>query len=184
MRLRRSLRLILSLFFLPLSVGAAADSPGEINFTLENSRQAITSVELEQWARSRNLRLQADSSLRNLADSVAAVVPEQGLSFELESPARGRIYLYLDLASYEPLAGAQHPRVRWLEVWVNNHLATTLYQGGGRYLDQPTVVVIDREMVLDGRLRIRLRPSPGDGIFAIWDAFVSRYDERTTEATP
>ncbi len=162
-------------------LGLAAEnmraSAFERNFGMEDGEGVITSVELEQWARNRNLRLLPDHPYRDLSDSVAMAIPEQGLDFELEAPRRGRVYLYLDFVSYQPLEGAAISRVRWLDVLINGRHAATLYQGGGQFLRQPTVIIVDREMAMDGRLRVRLRPSPGDGIFALWDAFVSGSNE-------
>lgn len=184
----RSLVLLCAVALSALLAGAAlAESrfalpPGdpvyEHNFgAVVESGDFITAQELEAWARSHNLALLPDTPLRNLQDYRAQVIPSQGLEFELDAPGNGRVFLYLDFVSYRPLENPNLPKARWLEVFVNDRLVATLYQGAGVYLEAPEILLIEREMAMDRRLRVRLRPAPGDGFFAIWDAFVSRHRE-------
>jgi hypothetical protein len=157
----------------------------EINFGADPaSGRFITALELEAWARNQNLLLVPDRPFRELRDGVAAAIPPEGLYFELDAPGPGRNYLYLDFATYRPLVNPNLPRVRWIEVIINGETAATLYQGGGAYLKSPEVVIIEREHAMDGKVRVWLRPSPGDGMFAIWDAFVSRYREDPARLAP
>jgi len=153
----------------------------ERNFGADlRSGDFITAVELEAWARNHNLALLPDTPLRNLQDYRAQVIPAGGLEFELDAPGDGRVFLYLDFVSYRPLENPNLPKARWLEVFVNDRRIATLYQGAGVYLETPEILLIEREMAMDRRLRVRLRPAPGDGFFAIWDAFVSRHREEAT----
>ena len=99
------------------------------------------------------------------------------MNFELRAPGTGRVYLVLDLVAFEPLEKATDLKVRWMEVFVNGHLLETVHQGGGVFVKSPLVLLIEREHAIDRRLRIQLRPSPGDGFFAIWDAYVSGYGD-------
>ncbi len=157
----------------------------EINFGADPATgRFITAVELEAWARNQNLMLLPDRPFRELRDGVAAAIPPEGLYFELDAPGPGRNYLYLDFATYRPLVNPNLPRVRWIEVIINGDIAATLYQGGGAYLKSPEIVTIEREHAMDGKIRVWLRPSPGDGIFAIWDAFVSRRREDPARLAP
>ena len=150
----------------------------EINFGLpEQGGALVTRHELELWARNRNMLVRPDSPRRNLQDELAEVIPETGLEFTLDMPGTGRAYLYLDLVGYEPLSEPETGRVHWLEVFANGKLVATLYQGGGAFLQPPIAVLIEREHAMDRKLRVLLRPSPGDGTVAIWDAYVSRYLE-------
>ncbi|MEQ9366271.1 MAG: hypothetical protein RIF32_18675 [Leptospirales bacterium] len=150
--------------------------PVEIDFgqDVENPN-FMTAREIEIRGRSLNLLLMPDHPGRNLQDFRAEGIPASGLEFELRAPGSGRVYLYLDLVSFQPLENAVPRKVRWMEIFVNGHLLQTVHEGGGSFVTAPLVLLIEREHAIDRRLRIRLRPSPGDGFFAIWDAYVSRH---------
>ncbi len=135
----------------------------------------ITARELEIWAGNRNLSLLDDHPGRNLQDFEAEVIPPAGLSFGLRAPGQGRAYLYLDLVAYRPLANHELPRVGWLEIIVNGKVLEMQYLGGKAFYSNPVVVTVDREHMPDRTLNVTLRPSPGQGVFAIWDAYVSPY---------
>lgn len=157
--------------------------PVEIDFgqDVENPN-FMTAREIEIRGRNLNLVLLPDHPGRNLQDFRAEGIPASGVDFELRAPGSGRVYLYLDLVAFEPLENAVPQKVRWMEIFVNGHLLRTVHQGGGVFLKTPVVLLIEREHAINRRLRIRLRPSPGDGFFAIWDAYVSRFTPQTTDS--
>jgi len=153
----------------------------------------ITARELDIWARNKNLLLMPDCYAGGFRNFLAEIIPPQGLDFELSAPGKGRVFLYLDVATYRPLAqydptldpGCDTSRnmmhrsgpsslskTHWLDVIVNGRVLTTLYQGGGNFIISPVRIIINREHAQDRRLKIRLVGSPGDAFFAIWDAFV------------
>ena len=161
------------------------------------NRRCITSRELAIWARGRNLIVMPDCPVR-MRDHVAELIDPRGLEFHLAAPGAGRVFLYLDFATYRPLQ-SHRPyleseecrtsddmlyyrgtrdtginKVHWLEIIVNGRVLKTLYQGGGTYLVSPIAVPVDREAAMGRSLKIRLLPSPGETYFAVWDAFVSR----------
>lgn len=157
--------------------------PVEIDFGADPAhRHFITAREMELRARSLNLLLLPDDPARNLQDFRAETIPAYGKEFELRAPGRGRVYLHLDMVSFAALdaeegdaAATRHQKVRWMEIFVNGHLLKTVHMGGGVYVKSPLVLLIEREHTMDRRLRVRLRPAPGDSFFAIWDAYVSRH---------
>lgn len=133
----------------------------------------MTFRELELWARNHNLLVVSDLNYRNLLDGQAGIIKENGLSFRLYVQQMGRNYLYLDLVTYRPNGEYQFSKVRWMDVYGNGELLQTIYQGGGAFLESPIRIIIDREHARKGYVDIELRPSPGDGFWAIWDAFMS-----------
>ncbi|MCR9142672.1 MAG: hypothetical protein NXI24_10510 [bacterium] len=150
--------------------------PVELNFGQDvQSPNFMTAREIEIRGRNLNLLLLPDHPGRNLQDFRAEGIPASGLEFELRAPGSGRVYLYLDLVSFEPLENAVPRKVRWMEIFVNGHLLKTVHEGGGAFVQSPLVLLIEREHAVNRRLQVRLRPSPGDGFFAIWDAYVSRH---------
>ncbi len=181
-------------FFLPV---AAFAHPREINFGREGRYgRFISFLELESWATGRNLVVLRDCALRDIDDGEAEIIAPEGMNFSLSAPP-GRSYLYLDMvvfrpaASYNPLTDAVHcqpggdslrmnndrvqdiKQVRWMSVEVNGRSLRTVYMGGDVYLRSPIVIPVDREVSRGGVLNVRLTVSPGDGFFAVWDAFVS-----------
>ncbi len=128
--------------------------------------------ELDIWARNHNLALIPDSPLRDLQDFEAEVIPEQGAEFKLVAPGAGRVFLYLDMVTFRTLS-TETMKVHWLDILVNGHPVRTIYSGGGADPVSPLIIPIDREFMDRRMLRIQLRPAPGDGFFAVWDAFVS-----------
>ena len=157
--------------------------PVEIDFGADPAhRHFITAREMELRARSLNLLLLPDDPARNLQDFRAETIPAYGKEFELRAPGRGRVYLHLDMVSFAALdaeegdaAATRRQKVRWMEIFVNDHLLKTVHMGGGVYVESPLGLLIEREHTMDRRLRVRLRPAPGDSFFAIWDAYVSRH---------
>lgn len=135
----------------------------------------MTAREIEIRGRNLNLLLLPDHPGRNLQDFRAEGIPASGMEFELRAPGQGRVYLYLDLVSFQPMENAVPRKVRWMEIFVNGHLLRTVHEGGGAFVQGPLALLIEREHAIHRRLRVRLRPSPGDGFFAIWDAYVSRH---------
>ena len=153
----------------------------------------ITASELSIWGSSRNLKLLEDCPFRDMTDFEAEVIPVHGMSFVLNAPGTGRVYLYLDLVTFLPLDKYESyeedycsqesenirfsesesllPGIRWLEVLVNGKSIKTIYAGDGIYLNSPVVIAVDRENAMRRRLEITLRPSPGETFFGIWDAF-------------
>ncbi len=171
----------------------------EMNFNHENSSSGfITSRELRIWASQRNLALAPDCPLQNLQDFEAATIPAEGISFSLQPRYHGRQYLYLDLVTYTPLSEANPegdeglcspsltgsrrvqgaeldlPSMQWLTIYVNGKKTRTLYMGRDVLIQSPVVIPIEREYLQGGKISVLLRPGPGDSIFAIWDAFLSR----------
>ena len=168
--------LLFPLLFVLAAPGSARTlSPLEIDFgqDLENPN-FMTARELEIRARNLNLVLLPDDPGRNLQDFRAETIPASGLNFQLRAPGSGRVYLYLDMVAFAPMEQATELKVRWLEIFVNGHRLRTIHQGGGAFPESPQVLLIEREHTMDRELRVQLRPSPGDGFFAIWDAYVSR----------
>ncbi len=158
-----------------LHADAALRLPYEHNFgTDPQHRDYLPDREIELWARNQNLILVPDDPGYNLQDFEAETIPPYGKTFELGAPGDGRVYLHLDLVAFRPLENGDIPRVRWLQVFVNDHLLATLYRGGGAFLESPQVILVEREHTMDRRLQVYLRPSPGDGYFAIWDAYVTK----------
>ncbi|MCB1314745.1 MAG: hypothetical protein KDK27_02270 [Leptospiraceae bacterium] len=157
----------------------------EWNFSHENSEYFLTFQEIETRARNRNLIAIPDSPGRNILDYEAGIIPQNGLEFELDVPGQSRAFLYLDLVSYRPLtttSGNQtEGKVHWLEVWANNQRLALIYQGGGQNIESPVILTLEREMSQNRKVVVRLRPSPGDSTFAIWDAYISRYREEVLE---
>jgi hypothetical protein len=187
--------LCLALTAFPL---AAADAPTEIDFGhAEEHGRFFSGIEIEQWAVSRNLLPLPDCNLRDLADGEAEIISPDGMEFDLKSPGPGRVFVYLDMvvfrprSSYNPLLDDIHckagedrveaePRmvqdvkqVRWMSVEVNGRVLKTVYVGGTTFLRSPLVVAVPREYNGE-RLKVRLTVSPGEGFFAVWDAFASR----------
>ena len=197
---------LIILFFFNLPDGPRAQSvlefeqsPTLINFPRKGKEFSRTE-ELDIWARNRNLLLIPDCSTGGIRNHVAESIPPHGVQFELEAPGEGRAFLYLDLVSFRPLqaykpfkesflcnpdrdrefypdATRLSPRVRWLEVIVNGRVVKTIHKGAGVFIHSPIMITIDREWSQDRKLNVFLRPSPGEGYFAIWDAFVSQYQE-------
>ena len=161
-------------FFERLKSRPTSEWPVEIDFGYrELAGGYVTARELEIWAGNRNLDLRDDHGARNLQDFEAEVIPSQGFHFGLRAPGRGRAYLYLDLAAYRPRPNHELPRVAWLEILVNGHVRGMVYLGGRAFFQNPVVITVDREHMPDRRLEITLRPSPGQNLFAIWDAYTS-----------
>lgn len=145
----------------------------EINFgRKETIGRFMPSRELDIWARNHNLALVPDSPLRDLKDDEAEVIPEQGAEFSLVAPGSGRVFLYLDMVVFRTLS-AETMKVQWLDISINGRTIRTIYAGGGADLVSPLIIPVDREFMDRRVMRIKLRPAPGDGFFAIWDAFVS-----------
>lgn len=187
--------LALAILTLPL---VAAEAPTEIDFGHnEDHGRFFSSVEIDQWAVSRNLVALPDCGLRDLNDGEAEIISPDGMEFVLKSPGPGRVFVYLDMvvfrprSNYNPLLDDVHcqagsdriqvePRmvqdvkqVRWMSVEVNGRILKTVYVGGTTFLRTPLVVEVPREYNA-ARLNVRLSVSPGEGFFAVWDAFVSR----------
>jgi len=196
--LRHSRFLIVSVLFILLPSIAFAEPPHEINFGHEAKYGRFFPFnELESWATGRNLVVLPDCPLRDMRDGESEIIPAEGMSFELSAPRPGRVYLYLDMvvfrpaAAYNPLLDGIHcvpgadtvrmespkvqdvKQVRWLTVEVNGKILKTVYVGGDEYLRSPLVIQVEREVLRDGKLKVRLLVSPGEGFFSIWDAFVS-----------
>lgn len=173
----RTIRLsfLLALALLPTAPVPSKNSESlrEVNFgRRELVGRFMPARELELWARNHNLDLVPDSPLRDIQDFEAEVIPEQGADFKLVAPGTGRVFLYLDLVTFRPLS-AETMQVQWMDVLVNGQVVRTIYAGGGADLPSPVIIPIDREHMERRLLRIKLRPAPGDGFFALWDAFVS-----------
>jgi len=175
-----------------------ADAPAEIDFGHnEEHGRFFSSIEIDQWAVSRNLVALPDCSLRDLNDGEAEIISPEGMDFDLKSPGPGRVFVYLDMvvfrprSNYNPLLDDLHcqggadrlevdPRmvqdvkqVRWMSVEVNGRSLKTIYVGGTTFLRTPLIVEVPREYN-SARLKVRLSVSPGEGFFAVWDVFVSR----------
>lgn len=162
------------------------------------SEQYMTARELSIWGKGRNMYLLPDCPNGDLQDHIAKVIPPEGISFYLNTPGQGRVFLYLDIVSYRPLSayrphldgnkcdternvvsfpmvkGSKFNRVRWLEVIVNNRPLGMIYQGDNLYIQSPLRLTVDREFLMRKSMHIQLIPSPGDTFFAIWDAYVSK----------
>lgn len=169
----------------------------EILFGRESGFEYLTSRELSIWGAARNLTLVPDCSYRDLQNFEAALIPHYGLEFTLDSPATRRTFLYLDLVSFVPARDFDSsnpqkyceissspmttypshqydlPRVQWLEISINNQSVKTIYLGGRVFINSPVVIAVDRDMIRNNRIQVRLRPSDQNGYFAIWDAFLS-----------
>lgn len=170
-------------FFERLRTRPLAEWPVEIDFGYQElAGSFVTARELEIWAGNRNLALIDDHGGRALQDFEAEVIAPNGLHFGLRAPGRGRAYLYLDLVAYRPLPNHELPRVGWLEVLVNGHRMKMIYLGGQAFYRNPVIVTLDREHMPDRRLEITLRPSPGQALFAVWDAYVSNYREEPADS--
>lgn len=186
---------VLALACWPLS---GAEAPAEIDFGHgEEHGRFFSAIEIEQWAVSRNLVELPDCPLRDLQDSEAEIISPDGMEFTLRSPGPGRVFVYLDMvvfrprSTYNPLLDDLHCRpgadqvqaeprmvqdvkqVRWMSVEVNGHTLKTVYVGGTTFLRSPLVIAVPREHNA-ANLKIKLTVSPGEGFFAVWDAFASR----------
>lgn len=189
------MRLFLLALALPLF---AAEAPAEIDFGHDASHgRFFSGIEIDQWAVNRNLIALPDCAFRGLEDNEAEIISPDGMAFDLRSPGPGQVYLYLDMVVFrprraynallddihckagsdrvqmEPLQVQDIKQVRWLSVQVNGRTLKTVYVGGNTFLRSPLVIAVPREVNQD-RLRVRLSVSPGDGFFAVWDAFASR----------
>jgi hypothetical protein len=165
-------------FFDRLRTRPVEEWPVELDFGYrELAGSYVTARELEIWAGNRNLTLLEDHGARNLRDFEAEVIAPSGFRFGLRAPGRGRAYLYLDLAAYRPRENHELPRVAWLEILVNDQELGMVYLGGNAFYRNPVVLTVDREHMPDRKLEITLRPSPGQSLFAIWDAYVSTHRE-------
>lgn len=172
----------------------AKDYPREIDFNYEmKSLNFMTEKDLEIWGYQRGLRALRDCPLRDLSDGQAAVIGPDALTFTLRAPGRGRSYLHLDFVSFrpndiarDPLEKSCHPgeseirlkdgpdqEVRYIEIFVNDQKVKRLYTGPGVYLPSPLVITLDRELIPDRVAEVRIAPSPGEPVHAIWDAFTS-----------
>ena len=148
----------------------------EINFGFKrNPQSVIYSNELETQARNRNLLLIADSPARGLLDNEAEVIHSYGLRFKLDSPWPASTYLYLDLVSYRVRENTEMTQINWLEVKVNGHQAALLYAGGNTFFASPVIVPLERNWLKARQNLIELIPAPHAPVFAIWDAFISRF---------
>jgi len=179
---QRNIKIFFLLVTFMLSVLAVFSEPEiekriyEKNFGKdETSGKYITARELKIWAGNHNLVTVDDSPIRSIQDFEAEVIPPSGLKFNMSAPGSGRVFLHLDLVQFKPVQSSQLMKVYWLEIIVNGHILHTIYQGGRSYFKSPVIVVVDREHTIDRQLRINLRPAPGEGFFAIWDAYASIY---------
>ena len=187
--------IFLFFIFSPLS-SQEFQSGAEIDFGARRDLDHfISAADLRNWAQGRNLRVVPDCPYRDLQDFEAEVIPPEGFTFQLEVTATRRHYLYLDLVNFRPLhyptardcrpeghsalivheKGFDLPAVHWLQVYIGGKDAGLVYLGNGIFPAGPLVFTVDREQIRRGMVEVRLIPSDRNGIFAIWDGFVSQY---------
>gem|GEM_PF-2334492 len=153
----------------------------------------ITGRELEIWASQRGLEIAPDCPLRELADSEAEVISSSGSRFDLFAAGEGRVYLYIDFVSFRkqgtrnrPLEPHCYPStheirlqentelpVQFLEIYINDQKVSTQVFGAGSQPASPLIVPVTRELMPDRKIRVELRPGPGNQLLAVWDAFLS-----------
>jgi hypothetical protein len=197
MKVKLNIQMLFCFFFIFIIFGIEAEElPDRINFGRSAKYgKFITAAELSVWGSSRNLKLIHDCPFKDLADYEAEVIPVHGMNFVMNAPGEGRVYLYLDMVTFLPSdeyekdgeknycnqkkehssfsnKAALMQGIRWLEILVNGKSLRTIYEGNGTFIHSPIVVVIDREHMTRRKLEITLRPSPGESLFGIWDAFV------------
>ncbi len=182
----RCFSLLVCLCLLFLSFGlkcyalqAQADQPTyAVNFNYQqNPDQVVYFRDLELWARSRNLILLPDLPLGGMQDFEGLAIPSYGHAFDLSSPRPSRVFLVLDLATYQPQKklASEWGKVDWLEIKVNGHSVGMLSQGRGSFLPYPVVLTIEQEWLDRQRLHVFMQPSPRKSrAFVLWDAFVSK----------
>lgn len=150
-----------------------------------------TWYELEEMVAGHNQIVLPDCPLSGLRDDLARWIPVEGLDVVLRPPALRRAFLYIDFVGFfarEHEAAARElaclPGRReshfasgkggpygYVEVFVNERRKGIFYRGADAGFTGPLVVDISRDEFVDGKVRVRLRPS--NRSFAVWDLFLS-----------
>jgi hypothetical protein len=130
--------------------------------------------ELKRWASSQNIYLQPDSPLGAIKDGICRMIPETGLKFYLEAPieTKKKIYLYLDLTTYENLNKSKVPP-RSIKVYISGKLKKIIYFKEDHQEENPAIISLEPSDLQSGRINIFLDPSSTSGgrFWGIWDAF-------------
>jgi hypothetical protein len=124
--------------------------------------------------------LQKDSRKGNLHDGICRMIPNEGLSFYLETEAhqKNRLFLYLDLTTYEAQEDSKFPS-RSLSIFIGGKSKKVVYFRPGSIAENPALVPIDPEDIRAGRINIKLIPDHTEGgmFWGIWDAYYTNKKE-------
>lgn len=181
-----SIFLALCFIFLSNSLYANQEKHfNSINFTSVGNKELPPEAfgyyyQLRKWANFQKMKLQKDSRLGGISDGICRMIPNEGLEFYLEVPPnlKKKIFLYLDFTTYEAESDSKFP-TRSLTILIKGKQKKIIYFQPGAVEENPTMIPIAPEDILDNKIYIKLIPDHTEGgrFWGIWDAFYSTKKE-------